>query len=490
MAREAKLNWEASRGKWRVRYRGQSFRFDGGSGKSDRVAHKAAQAAWKRRKTELDSEFLRAREHQRDYEACLAEWQAVLGYASEVEDKALLARASRVIKGLQKDLAAEFLEPLASGRRFLAAQPLSELEDHEIDALLVYEPRSQGGGVEAQREHAKRLDAIWRSRIDDRLGHAEVKAEPDSIAETIAAFLDHKRAEANSGNISAGRADSLRGHLSYLEGWEGVGQSVKQIDARWLDGFRESVLEKISNEEISTSYAKDILGAVKQWVRWLYHTERIDQVPRNLDSRHMSIAVKPVKIKVVSIEDWKVLKANASERTELYMLLGLNCGMTQIDMSDLRPADVDWEAGTITRKRNKTRKFKSVPTVTYQLWPRTFELLKQFRSESPERVLLTKEGRILVESGIKDDNKLQKRDSVRLAIRYLRGQTGIEVTMKMLKKLSASLIRDSKEFNGLESLFLDQAESRVSGKHYALPPQQLLYQAIDWLEVELGIRSS
>ena len=40
-----------------------------------------------------------------------------------------------------------------------------------------------------------------------------------------------------------------------------------------------------------------------------------------------------------------------------------NTGMTQTDVSDLHPSEVDWERGRVTRKRSKTEDRASVPTV-------------------------------------------------------------------------------------------------------------------------------
>jgi hypothetical protein len=37
----------------------------------------------------------------------------------------------------------------------------------------------------------------------------------------------------------------------------------------------------------------------------------------------------------------------------LHLLLMANCGFTQQDVSDLSQDEVDWQLGTITRKRSK-----------------------------------------------------------------------------------------------------------------------------------------
>ena len=53
------------------------------------------------------------------------------------------------------------------------------------------------------------------------------------------------------------------------------------------------------------------------------------------------------------------LVTNTSDRTKLYILLMLNCGMTQKDVADLQKTEVDWDAGYISRKRSKTRQSRT-----------------------------------------------------------------------------------------------------------------------------------
>ena len=144
---------------------------------------------------------------------------------------------------------------------------------------------------------------------------------------------------------------------------------------------------------------------------------------------------------------------------QLCILLGLNCGMTQKDISDLLDADVSWQAGTITRKRSKTANHAGVPSVTYQLWPETFRLLQQHRSQK-EVVLLTKAGKRLVEERLDETGAYRKSDSVKSA--YDRGMAKLPFSkpFKLLRKTSATLIHSHPQFRGLDPLFLGHAPRR------------------------------
>ena len=60
-------------------------------------------------------------------------------------------------------------------------------------------------------------------------------------------------------------------------------------------------------------------------------------------------------------------------------------------------------------------------------------------------------------------------------------KTSIDKPYKSLKKTSASLLRESEQFNHAVELFLGHAPQNISERHYAADPQQLLDNAIGWL---------
>jgi integrase len=76
------------------------------------------------------------------------------------------------------------------------------------------------------------------------------------------------------------------------------------------------------------------------------------------------------------VQEVRRLIDQASGQLKLHLLLVINCGMTQIDTSDLRLEQVDWGTERIIRKRSKTDDHPNVPTVNHKLWPLTFELLR------------------------------------------------------------------------------------------------------------------
>ena len=491
MPRNSKLNYDPKRNKWVSVYRGKKFRHDAGSGKSDRETKKAATEAWKAWKHQIDGTALRDRPHQKEYEQAIDQWEKVRGVAREHNLGWLVEHADVVLAEFYQELAKPKLDELYEGRLFLPPIPLDQLDDEEV-ALYGACNAETGNALNAPQEElvetARSNDRLWRERIAAFEQRIAAVKPGETVSENIQEFLDHKREEASSGQISVGRTDTLRTHLSIVEEYAGPAKRVDEIDGAFLANLRRLLLKRKSAGQYSANYAKDVFGTTKQFVKWLYHTaNRLDQLPRNIDSPQLSIASEAKAVEILRVEDLEKILAKATERTKLYVLLGLNCGMTQIDISDLRPAEVDWNAGKVTRKRSKTARIKSVPTVTYVLWPETFSLLKRHRSESTEHVLLTRDGLPLLGEEIRPDKKLRKRDSVRLAIRHLSKQSKIDFTMKHFKKTSASLLRDEPRFSSLENLFLGHAPSSMADRHYTTAPQRLFDEAIGWLGDKLGV---
>ena len=110
----------------------------------------------------------------------------------------------------------------------------------------------------------------------------------------------------------------------------------------------------------------------EEFHRWLWRQKAIPTLPRTLDRkcRDLCISKLVASIVVFTKEEVTSLLADASDRTKLYILLMLNCGMTQKDIADLQVSEVDWREGRIIRKRSKTGDRENVPTVNYKLWPR------------------------------------------------------------------------------------------------------------------------
>ncbi len=487
MPRNPKLNYEPSRNKWRVVYRGKKHRFDAGSGKSDRVAKKAAEKAWRSKKLQIDGVTSTERKHYREYVAALSEWRTLLDWSREHDRPSVTEHARYAIDDLESRLRCKTLEPISELDLFLPKTPLAEFSFDDDDDLPILAVKD-GQTPEEAFEDMRRADDVWRARLRSQERKSKGGNPELTLSSNIKAFLDLKRDEFRSGLLSANRVDSLRIQLQVASSFVGGETEVHSIDGKLLASFRSHLIQGMADDRFGDSFAHDCLASFKQFIRWLVgSTGKLEHLPKNIDDRQLAIPVNSKKFEVLAVDQITCLFEKATERTQLYVLLGLNCAMTQIDISDLKPSEVDWKQGVITRKRSKTSNIDSVPEVKYRLWPKTLKLLRKHRSDSTDRVLLTRDGNPLCTTGLDDAGKLHKTDSVRLAIRHLAKQAKVGCSMKHFKKTSASMLRNHRAYNGIESLFLGHAPRSMSDKHYTTTPGDLLNEAVTWLGEEFGL---
>ena len=164
------------------------------------------------------------------------------------------------------------------------------------------------------------------------------------------------------------------------------------------------------------------------------------------------------------------------------------CGWRNIDIATLEQEHVDWDKGTITRKRHKTEKKENTPEVQYKLWPETFALLKKHRNTraGSQLVLVNENGNSLVPSRIDDDAKkgtvLRKSDAIRNDVyRWEKKKGKLGFTLKQIRAAGATLLESNPEYRHLVPLYLGHSTKTVAEQSYAQYPQDLFDEAIDWL---------
>lgn len=504
MPRKIELTWQPGsrgrKGRWRKKYLGKSYYFAFGTAKSDKEGYRLALEAWKRKKEQLDEEeALRPRLHQADYEAAIQEWTLVLQWSRENDDQQHAGLALQKVEVLKQRLADPQPPPLGHDDRIWGRFTLPKKFLDSVTAILDL-PRPTPGAVGNYLPSQRLIESmdgspgriateIWKDRLAvQRRKSQEVH---DTVGANIDTFLTAERGRVTAGEISAGRYDPLRTHLEHFRAWLGADLPLSSITSKILLDYHAVLLQGTAGTEKkwSADYAKDRMNAVKQFVRWLWRIEAIQELPRVLlDRKALRISKKVGTPPVFTIVEVKKLLGSATPRSKLYLLLMLNTGMTQKDISDLRQSEVDWKSGKITRRRSKTAKHDTVPVVSYKLWGETFRLLKQERSNDAEVVLTnTGGGRLKVEE-LDGQGKLRKIDNVSTAFNRLKRAAKISMPLKAFRKTSATLLRGEKGFNGVEDLFLGHAPRTMSDRHYAQVPQALLDEAVAWLGKQYGVK--
>jgi integrase len=202
-----------------------------------------------------------------------------------------------------------------------------------------------------------------------------------------------------------------------------------------------------------------------------------------LDSKGWRLKNGVKAVPTWTVEEVRRVIDAAPGQLKLHLLLMVNCGMTQQDVSDLQDSEVDWTNGRVIRKRSKTDDCEDVPVVNYQLWPETWELLQKYRSRQ-DTVLLTESGKPFVRKEIVG-KKLVKSDNIRSNFAHLQKRMGLKKSLKLFRKTASTMLEDHETYGRYVSHFLGHSPRSMKDKHYAAPSQKLFDNAVKWLRVQL-----
>jgi integrase len=279
--------------------------------------------------------------------------------------------------------------------------------------------------------------------------------------------------------VSAGHAETLKYQLEHFRRYAGERQ-IAEANANLLAGYHATLLTEIKKGK-AARYAKGLLSAAKSFFQWLFDSEIIDKLPRNMRKLQIVADLQPVK--TLTVKEIQTVLTEANERTKLFVLLMLNCGFYPQDISDLKPSEVNWKEGRITRKRSKTKREHNVPIVEYPLWRETFDLLRKIGNKKGERVLSNNAGKPLCRWEANG-----RRNAVQKSWENLQEHTGVKKPLKLLRKTSASTLAKHHTYGQFARLFLGHAPATVAERHYVAVPQQLFDEAVKWLATQYGVK--
>ncbi len=498
-------------GRWKKFYRGKAYYLGNGRGKSDVASYREAVAAWSALKVKLDAEIVRLpRARDAEYDEVIREWELVLSWSLQhgADEEAVVAREMLVELRERREQPRQ--PPVThSDRLWSRFRPEQKVLD-ELAALAT--SRSTGdleqfrfemlkrrgkiaiSGLPSKTQSFGEVSSLQRAEIQwqDRLANqSQITAseQPHSLGGWVKIFLGKEQQRVGAGTLSAGRFTSMKASIFYFRNWAGADVDVSTIAGQTLTRYHSHLLELMAADRCAATYARDRLVAVKTLIRWLWGQDAIENLPKNIDSKELKITRRTTTPETMTHAEVATLLRETTGLNRLCILLGLNCGMIQKDISDLLDSDVSWQTGTITRKRSKTASHAGVPTVTYQLWPETFRLLQQHRSQT-EVVLLTKAGKRLVEERLDETGAYRKSDSVKSA--YDRGMAKLPFSkpFKLLRKTSATLIHSHPQFRGLDQLFLGHAPASIAERHYVATSKSALDAALEWLRIAYRVADS
>ena len=523
--RKLRATWDKSNHWWVKVYKGHRLFLARGTRKNDMTSYQLALDEFDRRKAEIDQRAEAAKPHYADYKTAIGMRREMLAWLTEEHTRwpAHDARAAAAEDEFtQRRGAFEMRVELPDGK--VAGCILKPTEVVGYDGAPVHIPSCEEEfnrltrevkrlDMDAARAKPPALDAPGAIPVDPLRGSTiwernewETRCEAlrtfqrwtgaashaETIGANIDAYIERKRADALAGNgITPAWVSVLKPRLGHLHQFCGQ-LAVSQLNGKTLEGFHTYLVEQITTGKLKPDTAKGILTVVKSFVTWLWESEITETLPRNL--RKINISVAPTAVRTVPLGEIKALLDGAHGRTRLFLLLMLNCGMTQQDISELRQTQVDWVQGVVTRKRSKTHNVANVPTVAYKLWPETFTLLKQFRSDDPDRVLTNGNGLPLRQREFKEDGRARNIDNIRSSYFRLCERLkphGAEKTvirpLKLLRKTAASMLENHPTFGRDAQYFLGHAATSVAERHYIRPSQEQFDAAVAWLGEQFGL---
>jgi len=321
--------------------------------------------------------------------------------------------------------------------------------------------------------------AVWNDRL------SEENLDPTPPDRTIGAQVDRylalERVRTESDQLSVSEFDTIRRCLHAFRDHFGRSNPIDGLDSdRWEGWWSHLVTLAISVE-----YKKKRLRIAKTFVAWLAEKGLIP-VPPNLHSRRHRFGGGTRSVLTIPLEDVRLLVRRSPGQLRLHLLLMLNCGMTQVDISDLHPREVDWSQGRIKRKRSKTDAHEHVPTVDYPLWPETWRLLRRLGHRDRDRVLLTSSARPWLRDELRPDGKRSKVDAIKSNFVHLQRKTGLAYPLKLFRKSSATLLESHEFYGRYVGHFLGHSPRGIAERHYAAPSEDLFDRAVVWLGLQYG----
>lgn len=249
------------------------------------------------------------------------------------------------------------------------------------------------------------------------------------------------------------------------------------LASEFLGEYKNSMLRLLKRHKTSAINIKHRLRTVKAMLLWAYDEDLIDRLPKKL-KRYADVTLPKPKPEFFSVAQVKALYEAATPQIQLWIILGLNCGFTQVDIASLTHDMIDLQKGTIRRDRQKTGVDSE-----HKLWPVTLRLLQEQMTDASRsrQALLTHAGHPLIREEIRPDGNPSKTDYVAHAFGALRKKVKIDLPFKCFRKTGANMLaKKYQDMPWLVTLYLSHCDPTMR-KHYTSRHSDELHKATDWL---------
>jgi integrase len=470
------MTWDSEHRRWRKLYKGARYVVSCrqlGAVETKEGSYRAANEWWRSKQVEIDgtrlphphAETLELLARQRDW----ARQQGEAGLAAQLTGRI------EATERLAEDEGPEIDDP---SERIEAARLFGIEVPEDLDPLAARMIFGDG--------------RLWR----DRLERDRPAQQPDdmTIGVQVERWISTQQARVEAGEISPGRFRNDRIVMHHVRDHFGAEAAVKTIDEKRWAAFHADLMARIGERYgdpggsagWSRDYANKVFNIGKMFVRFLWENG-LTEIPKNLDSRTYKIGRETKAVATMTVEEVRRLVVGATGQLRLHILLMANCGMLPTDIAELRNDQVNWAAGRIVRKRTKTAKHETVPTVDYRLWSITADLLRQHRSGG-DIVLLTSKGTSWVERQLIGGH-LKSKNVIQVNYQRLQARLGITQPLKLFRKTSASLLETHPNHGRYASHWLGHSPRTIADRHYVAPSRERFDEAVVWLGQQYGFET-
>ena len=306
---------------------------------------------------------------------------------------------------------------------------------------------------------------------------------PAKLQDLIDAYLSQRQAQTECHEISAATFMDDKYQVEKFAAYaksHGMGKITSALDPDFLLGFKSTIPNAKSRWHAAQS--------VKRLITWAWKSNRLETLPRILDD-FGKVSLPAPRPKFFNVPELEALYTQASPSMQLYLLLGLNCGFTQIDIATLTEDMLDWKTGILDRDRHKTGIRQGA-----KLWPVTLQTLQDCAQRGREDGLLfvSTEGNPLVWGSVGSDGSPTRVDSIQRAFSRLRKKDGVKIrkglSFKSLRKTGADML--AKQFQKTPHIVdLYLAHSTGMRRHYAQQHFDELHTATDWLGTQFDFNA-
>ena len=382
----------------------------------------------------------------------------------------------------------------------LVKEPTLCLLDHNQTGESV---ESNGEAIRFAKVQRFQLADRWAERLRIPATTTQRKAAA-TIESAVKLLLEDKAAQARVNERAAGTLMDWNDKLKHFQTFIGKHTPCKKISEDTLRGYYNHLTRKVEARHIGKARAANLFKAVRSFITYCAENDLIEHLPKNIRSRRFEFnaAIGPngkrVKTGATTADLWTpdefhVALEHLSPRWQCYLLLILNCGFYESDLSSLFRSEVHFEKNgrgviptrcRIIRRRTKTIRRDSPPVINYKLWPITAKALHKQMHPTNDRLFTTRNGTPLKSEQINDDNTASCYNTMcrqwwRLRHEYksTKGKFPDKKLMH-LRHTGSSTIATKKDFIWVKTLYLGDAPIEIADRHYN-PHDGQVYKPLD-----------